>query len=477
MDQDFHYYGTYYAARIGGNYGQEDATVIAKASNFIDFLSNEKYAGYWHIVSDQAKSSDYNYQVVAQVKYPRYTFQGTLSTGVSGSSGLWSSFHFPPGNYSDPPNTPSKIDVHGEEVAALLPDHQLRAINPDDDKINLDIGKLLNRPQSALSRAMIQDTVRCLTDPKRLEAILVRSAGGETLLGNIQDQESILKRFGLLLLGVRAHVIADTWAHQDWCAVDHVINTYRDINNSLFNDNLGRQNIEYQDIGQDWKKVLLSSGSHENLQAAPAIPRCYVGHGWMGHLPDYSFVKYRYKPFWSPKSAPALERNNPTEYNYAFLELCSLFSQANGSKFQPENEKSKLAAAQKAISSPVEIADKNNCPRVYSANQWLEEMDKLQIQPPTDLIDSKKEPDQKTVLSGEIDYKPYPIIPEKISRYGTFYINLYSDLYLFQIAADYQFHFVKNWTKTHQIGLSDLFEDSWSRELGPLSHRISEILV
>ncbi|MGF1676865.1 MAG: DUF6765 family protein [Rivularia sp. (in: cyanobacteria)] len=57
MDQDFHYYGTYYAARVGGNYSQEDATLIAKASNFIDFLSNERYAGYWHIVSNTEKST------------------------------------------------------------------------------------------------------------------------------------------------------------------------------------------------------------------------------------------------------------------------------------------------------------------------------------------------------------------------------------------------------------------------------------
>ena len=50
-------------------------------------------------------------------------------------------------------------------------------------------------------------------------------------------------------------------------------------------------------------------------------------------------------------------------------------------------------------------------------------------------------------------------------------------LHLFQIVADYQFHFVKNWLKTYKIGPDDLFEDSWSKQLGPLSDRISEILV
>jgi hypothetical protein len=476
MDQDFHYYGAYYAARIGGKYNQEEANIIAKASNFIDFLSNEKYAGYWHIVRNEKKTSDKSYDVIAKVDYPRYTFQGTLSTGASGSSGLWSSFHFPPGNYLDPPNTPTKIDIHGKDVAALLPDHQVREITPDSslNKINSDIGKLLNRPQSALSRTLIEDTVRCLRDSKRLEAILRAAAGGSALL-DVKNREYVLKRFGLILLGIRSHVIADTWAHQDWCGFDNVINTYWDIDNSFLNNQFA-QHIEYQDISQNWKNVRLSALSDDNLKAAPN-QTSYLGHGWMGHFPDYSFAKYRYKPCWRKKDAQPLERDNPTEYKYAFLELCSLFSQANGKQFQPNTEKINLDAAQKAIASPVEIADKNNCPRAYSARKWVEEMDRVNIQAPIDIIDAEKEPDEKTILSGQIDYIPQALDPFGVSRYGTFYINLTSDLYLFQIAADYQFQFVKNWTKAHQIGPSDLFEDSWSRQQGSLSHKISEVLM
>lgn len=473
MDQDFHYYGTYYAARIGGNYSQKDATVIATASNFIDFLSNEKYAGYWHIVSNTEKSLERDYNVIAKVDYPRYTFQGTLSTGASGSSGLWASFHFPPGNYNDPVGTPTKIDVHGKDVAALLPDYHLREIDPDSSlksKITPDIGKLLNRPQSALSRAMIKDTIRCLTDSSRLENILIKSAGGKTLLSSA-NKESILKRFGLLLLGVRAHVIGDTWAHQDWCALDHVINTYWDIDNSRLKNDVW-QNIEYQDMGQSWKKVKLSCTSHENLQAAPNVPPCYVGHGWMGHFPDYSFVKYRYKPCWSPKSAWSLERDNPTEYNHAFLELCSLFSQASGSQFRSQDKKSQLVAAQKAISSPIEIDNQNNCPRYHSAEKWKEEMNKVALEKPKIAIDTRKEPDEETVLKGKFDH---PIVLEAINRYGSLYIQAASDLHLFQIAADYQFWFVKDWTQKHEIGVGKLFDDTWAKAIGILSPDIVNI--
>ena len=476
MDQDFHYYGTYYAARVGGNHSQEDATIIAKASNFIDFLSNEKYAGYWHMVKDTEKNPDGKYEVVAEVDYPRYTFQGTLSAGVSGSSGLWSSFHFLPGNYKDPSNASTHIDVHGKSVTELLPGHQIREIKPEsslEKKINPDIGQLLNRPQSALSRALIKDTIDCIKDPKRLVAILERAAGGKVLLENLESKD-VLKRFGLLLLGIRAHVIADTWAHQDWCGVDNVINTYYDIENKW-----GRQAIKYQyQDSDDWQKVVLSSMNmmpwvgNENLTAVPN-KTSYLGHGWMGHLPDYSFIKYRYKPSWRKTNDESLERDNPTEYKHAFLELCSLFSQAkaNGSKFQPQNCEKKLEGAEKAISSSVDIKDKSNCPREYSSNKWKEEMDKVEIKAPKNIIDAKLEPDEKTVLSGQIDYNGW----DK-TRYGTLYINIESDLYLFQIAADYQFHFVKQWTKTHKIGPSDLFLGSWSKQLGPLSKSIEEIL-
>lgn len=486
MDQDFHYYGTYYAAMTGG-YSKEDATLIAKASNFIDFLNNENYAGYWKMVRDTEKRSDQNYQVAAEVDYPRYSFQGNISVGFNtGSGGLWASFHFLPGNQKLPSGTPSITDIHGKDVAEKLPEHKVRDIKPDSmtswTKITPEIGQLLNRPLSALSRALIKDTIDCLNDPKRLESILIKAQGGAILTHeddkDPQKKQDVLKRFGLVLLGARAHVIADTWAHQDWCGDDNVINTYWDIDNSFFN-NKAYQQIEYQNNGKDWKKVHLSSTSskyfdgNQNLEAAPNIT-AYVGHGWMGHLPDYSFIKYRYRPCWQPASAEPLVRDNPTEYKYAFLELCSLFSQAKDEKqkFQPEKAENakKITAAGNAISSTVDIADKTTCPRQHSANKWLEEMRKIGVKDPTVTIDTKQEPDSATVLDGQIDYIKQTLDPLGKTRYGTYYVKLTSDLYLFQIAVDYHFHFVKNWLKTNKIGSNNLFEDGWSVQEGPLDN-------
>ena len=93
-----------------------------------------------------------------------------------------------------------------------------------------------------------------------------------------KNKEAILKRFGLLLLGARAHVIADTWAHQDWCAANNLINTYWDIKNSWYNNQF-EQRIDYQDISKDsWETVKLAALKDENLQAVPnatsSFPNC-----------------------------------------------------------------------------------------------------------------------------------------------------------------------------------------------------------
>ncbi|HBZ06765.1 MAG TPA: hypothetical protein DEP03_10435 [Massilia sp.] len=218
MDQDFHYYGTYYAARQSG-FSNTDATLIAKASNFIDFFNEHEYSAYWKLVRDTKKTT--NYQVVASVDNPRYTVQVNKSAmWAAPEDGLWCSFHFTPGNYDEPANTPSREAVHGRDVAAALPGFQKRDTSQGLETVKkyyperageFAFGKMLNRPQSALSRQLILDTIRCASDEGRLVEILEHAAGGSDILNN--NREDNLHRFRLILLGVRAHVIADTWAH------------------------------------------------------------------------------------------------------------------------------------------------------------------------------------------------------------------------------------------------------------------------
>lgn len=484
MDQDFHYYGTYYAARKGG-FDTAQATLIAKAANFIDFFNETTYAAYWDLVSETSKSSQYT--SVAHMDYPRYTFQGgLLSTGVAPEDGLWCSYHFTPGNFDDPANTPSRETIHGQALAAVLPAFAKRDTNggkaeldkytnEDGSKMyarDLTQGWMLNRPQSALSRQLIADTIRCASDDKRLTAILGYAAGGNLLQAD--KNNNILERFKLILLGVRAHVIADTWAHQDFCGVSNVLNTYWDVNYDPSSWNpakwgLGRQSVDYDDgTPGGWRNQVLSSSSKlgiwssSNLEAVPNNTS-YLGHGWMGHMPDFGFVKFRYKPCWSNPSAPVV-RDNPHEYHAAWLELVSLFSQAKGNgKINPADQamQTALTKADAAIQAACKLSG-STTGRSVSAAAWQTQFGDA----PATIINVDSEPDANAVLGGLLE------ATKSITRYGTHTVSLYSDLYLFQIAADYHFHFVKNYLSSKK---GYTFTNSWSQQTSALAPEVSTL--
>ncbi|WP_369989995.1 DUF6765 family protein [Pseudomonas xanthosomatis] len=472
MDQDFHFYGTFHSAMSGG-FDRDDATLIAKAANFIDFFSESTYASYWSLVTNTSRSANYN--VVAKMDNPRYTYQGGLLGTMAGpEDGLWCSYHFIPGNYNDPAGTPTREEIHGTAVANYLPKHIkrdtfggeyiLKKYNPG--KVgDLQYGRMLNRPQSALSRRLIQDALLCARDDTRLEKILSLALGGEAILK--AERADVLRRFRLILLGVRAHVIADTWAHQDHCGLDNVMNTYWDADYDPDSWNpskmgYGRQSIYYQDgASEQWKNQVLSSMSSANFEAAPS-GTSYLGHGWLGHFPDYSFARFRYKPCWSdPKQT--VERDNPKEYEAAWVELTSLFCQAKTGKplLLDERIKQDISKARQAIASPCNLS-KSMTGRKSSEHAWRLAFSEK----PVAEIDVDREPDANAVLDGMVE------ISTSIHRFGVSHVNVQSDLYLFQIAADYHFQFVKHYLQANDIYH---FTSSWSQQRSTLSHDIVQL--
>ncbi len=462
MDQDFHYYGTYFAAKEGG-FNQKEATLIAKAANFIDFL-NEDYPSSWVLVGGNK-----NYTINS-----RYTYQGGIFQQLlSPQDGVWCAYHFIPGNYDDPPNTPSPETVHGRLVVQYIAKFEKRDTNQGKAELSkyppaiskqylddLKYGKLLNRPQSALSRQLIMDTIKCVQNDSRLESILSYAIGGEEILQ--KNREDILERFRLILLGVRAHVIADTWAHQDFCGISNVLNTYWDVNYDPASWDpskwgYGRQSIDYDDgTTSGWKNKVLSSSYHFTNPNFDAIPNgtSYLGHGWMGHLPDFSFVKFRYKPCWADPRNGAIERDNISQYQYAWIELISLFNQSkgNGQLILKFNQGS-LLHAQAAIARHCHL-DGDVTGRKSSANAWQTAFSDT----PSSCINVDLEPDPIAVLDG-------------MSK-GSNNVRIDSDLYLFQIAADYHFHFVKNYLERHGIYR---FTGSWSQQMSALSPSVSNL--
>ena len=186
------------------------------------------------MVSNTSKSP--HYHVLTQLDQPRYTYQGGLvSTGFFAEDGLWCSYHFLPGNFDCPNTTSTKIKTHGDDIAKnYLPKFEKRNTNAGQNILekkytkhfeeDLLFGHLLSLPYIAFVLESIQDTLDCFYSDHRIKQILSFAKDGKHLIDNAHNH--LIQRFKLILLGVRAHVRADTWRHQDFCGLPKLMNTY-----------------------------------------------------------------------------------------------------------------------------------------------------------------------------------------------------------------------------------------------------------
>jgi Family of unknown function (DUF6765) len=101
MDKDFHYYGTYVAARIA-KFSTEDATTIAHAAQYVDnsikvdgmILNGIDYGlSFRHIPTchDPLKELKWNTNLISASKIPKLPEKELRQ--------VWVPFHFLPGNY------------------------------------------------------------------------------------------------------------------------------------------------------------------------------------------------------------------------------------------------------------------------------------------------------------------------------------------------------------------------------------------
>ena len=122
-------------------------------------------------------------------------------------------------------------------------------------------------------------------------------------------------------IGIAMHVLADTWAHRYFAGTPSMV-----INNitSYFYE------ARTVDGKEEWKKVEFrhSVGSPDDLEAGKYTNTMIqfnewsvmnLGHGRVGHLPDYSFIKYRYLPAWGDYEE--VIKDNPAEYLCAFAQM------------------------------------------------------------------------------------------------------------------------------------------------------------
>lgn len=118
--------------------------------------------------------------------------------------------------------------------------------------------------------------------------------------------------------GLAMHVLADTWAHRNFAGTPSMV-----INNtdSYF--------FELMPDGKFRKiKFIHNPGTADDIENGQFTNTVYnvgettvmnLGHGRAGHLPDYSFIKYKYMPAWD--NYRECLKDNPVEYYKAFCQM------------------------------------------------------------------------------------------------------------------------------------------------------------
>ena len=157
------------------------------------------------------------------------------------NSRVWVPFHFLPGNGG----LPAGQDPEGSYI-----------------------DKLITRPDSPVARDMIAAAIADRGEP-----------------------------WALHRLGISMHVYADTWAHQGFAGVSHVVNHATDIT--------GEDGLPDNDLGDRLKNYFINN----------ALP---LGHGTVLSNPDKPWLVWAY----TNGLGQRIERNNPRDYLEACEKMC-----------------------------------------------------------------------------------------------------------------------------------------------------------
>lgn len=131
--------------------------------------------------------------------------------------------------------------------------------------------------------------------------------------------------------GVAMHVLADTWAHRYFAGTPSLV-----INNTdyYFHEILG----EGEDTVTRRITFRHSPSAPDDLEEGLYTNTVYqssennimnLGHGRAGHLPDYSFARYKYLPAWGHYEE--IFKDNPSDYVHAFCQMIQALKYLRGS--------------------------------------------------------------------------------------------------------------------------------------------------
>ena len=134
----------------------------------------------------------------------------------------------------------------------------------------------------------------------------------------------------LQAVGLAMHVLADTWAHSYFAGTPSLV-----INNT---DSYFFELIPDGDSFTEKRITFMHKPSlSDDPDTSTYVNSLYqstensimnLGHGRAGHLPDYSFIRYRYLPAWGDYDD--ILKDNPSDYLHAFTQMIEAMKYLRG---------------------------------------------------------------------------------------------------------------------------------------------------
>ena len=137
----------------------------------------------------------------------------------------------------------------------------------------------------------------------------------------LKETVELARGKSLQAVGMAMHILADTWAHHYFAGTPSLVinNTDRGFYEIIREgDEYIEREISFNhnpmspdDIETSIYTNTMYQGSENSIMN--------LGHGRCGHLPDYSFCRYRYMPAWG--GYREVIKDNPSDYYHAFCQM------------------------------------------------------------------------------------------------------------------------------------------------------------
>ena len=146
----------------------------------------------------------------------------------------------------------------------------------------------------------------------------------------VKETVKLAKGKGMQAAGVAMHVLADTWAHRYFAGTPSLVinNPYKNYIELIPGENgFTERKISFRHSATSPDDLDRSIYTN-SLYSSSETSIMNLGHGRAGHLPDYSFIRYKYLPAWG--NYEEIIKDNPSDYRHAFCQMITAMKYLRG---------------------------------------------------------------------------------------------------------------------------------------------------